>query len=338
MTRFLTGAATAALCVAFVTEAAATEWNVSVWGKRRAFTEHIEKLAELVSEKTGGEFTMNVSYGGLSKNRENLDGISIGAFEMAQFCAGYHPDKNRVITVLELPFLGVNTLEEEVAVSHAVYAHPAAVEEMAQWDAMYLMTSPMPQYNIVGTGEPRDELAEFDGMRVRATGGIGKAFESVGAVPTSVTSSEAYQAMESGVVDTVAFAQHAHLSFGTINEADWWTANLNPGTVNCPVVVNTDAYESLSDAEREALDSSVPEAIDYYLENYGKLLTRWDEVLEEKGVEKVMLSDDTIAAFRTTAADPIREAWIADMESQGIPGQELYDLVIETLNTTRAGN
>ena len=47
----------------------------------------------------------------------NLDGISIGAFEMAQFCAGYHADKNRAITVLELPFLGVSNLEEEVAVS-----------------------------------------------------------------------------------------------------------------------------------------------------------------------------------------------------------------------------
>ena len=141
--------AVAALSLAFVTEAMATEWNVSVWGKRRAFTEHVEKLAELVSEKTGGDFTLNISYGGLSKNRENLDGISIGAFEMAQFCAGYHRDKNRVITVLELPFLGVSNLAEEVAVSKAVYAHPAAAEEMEQWNAMLLMTSPMPQYNLV---------------------------------------------------------------------------------------------------------------------------------------------------------------------------------------------
>ena len=105
---------------------------MSLWGKRRAFTEHVEKLAELVSEKTGGEFTLNISYGGLSKNKENLDGISIGAFEMAQFCAGYHRDKNPTITVLELPFLGVNTLEEEVAVSHAVYAHPAVQADLAQ--------------------------------------------------------------------------------------------------------------------------------------------------------------------------------------------------------------
>ncbi|MFK7753681.1 MAG: TRAP transporter substrate-binding protein DctP [Sedimentitalea sp.] len=338
MNKILTGAVAAAVSVGFVAEAAATEWNVSVWGKRRAFTEHVEKLAELVSEKTNGEFTMNVSYGGLSKNRENLDGISIGAFEMAQFCAGYHRDKNRVITVLELPFLGVENLEQEVAVSAAVYAHPAAAEEMAQWNAKLLMTSPMPQYNLVGTGEPRDTLAEFEGMRVRATGGLGAAFKAVGGVPTSVTATEAYQAMEGGVVDTVAFAQHAHLSFGTINQADWWTANLNPGTVNCPVVVNIDAYESLSDSERAALDSSVAESLDHYLANYGELLQRWDAVLAEKGVEKVEIADDVIAAFRAKAADPIRDAWIKDMEAQGLPGQELYDLVVKALADAKSGS
>ncbi|NVK99558.1 MAG: C4-dicarboxylate ABC transporter substrate-binding protein, partial [Ruegeria pomeroyi] len=57
MNKMLSGAVAAALTVSFVGEAGATEWNVSVWGKRRAFTEHVEKLAELVSEKTGGAFT-----------------------------------------------------------------------------------------------------------------------------------------------------------------------------------------------------------------------------------------------------------------------------------------
>ncbi len=338
MNKMLTGAVAAAVSVAFISEAAATEWNVSVWGKRRAFTEHVEKLAELVSEKTNGEFTMNVSYGGLSKPRENLDGISIGAIEMAQFCAGYHADKNPTITVLELPFLGVNTLEEEVAVSHAVYAHPAVQADLARWNAKLLMTSPMPQYNLVGTGDPRTTLGAFDGMRVRATGGIGKAFESVGGVPTSVPATEAYNAMASGVVDTVAFAQHAHLSFGTITEADWWTANLNPGTVNCPVVVNTDAYAALSDEHRAALDSSVDEAIAHYLANYAELLERWEAVLAEKEVEKVVISDDVIAEFRATAADPIREQWLADMSAQGLPAQELYDLVMSTLKQAQMSN
>ena len=319
----------------FATEAFATEWNVSLWGSRRAFTEHVEKIAELVSEKTGGAFTMNISYGGLSKNTENLDGISIGAFEMAQICAGYHTDKNPAVTVLELPFLGVNTLEEEVAVSNAVYAHPSVKADFERWGAMTLMTSPMPQYNLVGTGEARDTLDKMQGMRVRATGGLGNAFKAIGAVPTSVTSSEAYNAMEAGVVDTVAFAQHAHLSFRTIDQATWWTENLNPGTVNCPVVVSIDAYNALSDDERAALDGSVDEAIAYYLENYGKLLDKWETVLAEKNVQKVKFSDTELTAFRAKAAESVQSDWIATMSGQGIPAQELLDLVNSTLGAMR---
>ena len=330
--------AVAAIVASLATETLAEEWNVSLWGKRRAFTEHVEKLAELVSAKTNGEFTMNVSYGGLSKNRENLDGISIGAFEMAQFCAGYHRDKNPTITVLELPFMDVANLQEEVAVSNAVYAHPATQKDLARWNAKLLMTSPMPQYNIVGTGEPRDTLAKMEGMRVRATGGIGNAFKAVGATPTSVTSSEAYNAMESGVVDTVAFAQHAHLSFRTIDQATWWTANLNPGTVNCPVVVNIDAYEGLSDAHRDALDSSIDEAIDHYLANYGALLDRWEGILADKNVSKVELAQSELDAFRAIGGEPIQQQWIKDMEAQGIPGQELYDLVMKTLDEAKSGS
>ncbi|MEO1291345.1 MAG: C4-dicarboxylate TRAP transporter substrate-binding protein [Pseudomonadota bacterium] len=328
-------AASVTLAFAATEVLAKTTWNVSVWGKRRAFTEHIEKLAELVAEKTGGDFTMNVSYGGLSKNRENLDGISIGAFEVAQFCAGYHRDKNPTITVLELPFLGVSTLEEEVAVSRAVYAHPAVAKDLARWNAKLLMPSPMPQYNVAGVSDVPSGLGSFEGMRIRATGGLGQAFKTVGATPTSVTATEAYTALESGVVDSVAFAQHAHLSYRTIDLAKWWTANLNPGTVNCPTVVNTDAYNALSDEHRAALDSSIDEALQHYLDNYAALLERWEAIIAEKNVQKVEFAQSDIDAFKAKAADPIREEWIKKMTAQGIPGQELYDLVQTTLAEQR---
>ncbi len=335
MTRIKTGLLAATLLAFGTAEVAALEWNVSVWGKRRAFTEHIHKLGDLLAEKTGGEFTLNISYGGLSRNRENLDGIEIGAFEMAQFCAGYHPDKNPTITVLELPFLGVSDLAKEVAVARAVYEHPATQADLARWNAKLLMTSPMPQYNIAGVGDAPATLDDFEGLRVRATGGLGEAFRTVGATPTSVTATEAYGALESGVVDAVAFAQHAHLSFRTIDIANWWTTNLNPGTVNCPVVVNIDAYDALSDEHRAALDSSIEESIAYYLENYDELLAKWEAILAEKGVQKVEIGEDQISAFREKAATPIRAEWIERMEAQGVPGQELYDLTQEVLSSCR---
>ena len=312
--------------VGFAAEAAATEWNVSLWGKRRAFTEHVEKLAELVSQKTNGEFTLNLSYGGLSKNRENLDGISIGAFEMAQFCAGYHPDKNPSITVLELPFLGVSSLEEERKISMALYEHPAVKKDLERWNATLLMPSPLPQYNILGVGEPPKTLADFEGLTVRATGGIGAAMETLGAVPTSMSATEVRQALDSGVVKAVSFAPHAHMSFGTVETGKWWTTNLNPGTVNCPVVVNTDALNALPDDQREALLGSVDEALDYYISFYtDQTMAAWGPKLEEKGIEQVTYSADELAAFKEKAAAPAARSWIEENSAKGLPAQELYD-------------
>lgn len=316
------------LTASFVLETYAEEWNVSLWGKRRAFTEHVEKLAELVNTKTNGEFTLNLSYGGLSKNKENLDGISIGAFEMAQFCAGYHRDKNPSITVLELPFLGVSTLEQEREISQVVYQRPAVQKDLARWNATLLMPSPLPQYNIIGVGKAPETLADFEGISVRATGGIGKAMASLGAVPTSMSASEVRQALDSGVVTAVAFAPHAHMSFGTIETGKWWTTNLNPGTVNCPVVVNTDALNGLSDAHRDTLLGSVDEALDHYIASYnGKTMDAWGPALDAKGIQRITYSDSAIAAFRDKVAGPAAQTWIEENTANGLPAQELHDLV-----------
>ena len=57
-------------------------WKMSLWGKRRAFTEGLEHLAAEVPKRTGGKFKIKLFYGEqLSKSKENLDGISVSAVE-----------------------------------------------------------------------------------------------------------------------------------------------------------------------------------------------------------------------------------------------------------------
>lgn len=320
--------AVAALATAFATEAMAVEWNVSLWGKRRAFTEHVEKLAELVAAKTNGAFTLNISYGGLSPERENLDGISIGAFEMAQFCASYHPDKNPSLTVLELPFLGVESLEQERRVSQALYEHPAVRADLGRWNAVPIMPSPMPQYNFVGVGAPPQTVEDFNGLSVRALGGIGEAMKALGAVPTSMSATEVRQALDSGVVRAVSFAPHAHMSFGTIETGQWWTTNLNPGTVNCPVVVNDEALAALSEEHRAALMGSIDEALDHYIDFYlNQTMAAWGPALESRGIAQITYPAEELAKLREQVAGPAQAAWVAENAARGIPAQELLDFV-----------
>jgi TRAP-type C4-dicarboxylate transport system substrate-binding protein len=136
------------------------------------------------------------------------------------------------------------------------------------------------------------------------------------------------QAMDSGVVSAVAFAPHAHMSFGTIENATWWTTNLNPGTVNCPVVVNSDALADLSEENREILLGAVDDALDYYIDYYNnQTMAAWGPALDERGIERITFSDEEIAAFREAAAAPAAAAWIEENTARGLPAQELYDMV-----------
>lgn len=307
-------------------------WDVSLWGQRRAFTEHVEKLAELVSEKTDGDFTLNISYGDLAPSNENLEGLLAGTFEMAQFCAGYHPEKNPSLTVLELPFLGVGSLEQEIDVSMAVYQHPATVADMAKWNATLLMPSPLPQYNLIGTGLPPTSLADFQGMSIRASGGIGDAVASLGAELVNIPATQVRDAMVSGDVRAISFAPHAHMSFNTIDRGTWWTTNLNPGTVNCPVAVNTDALESLPAAYRDALTSSIDEALDHYVAVYnGETMDAWLPALRERGIIELTINNQIISSINEAVAAPAAASWVAENTLRGLPAKELFDLLVQTV-------
>lgn len=327
-----TGAAVSGLTFATSAEAAdKVSWNASLWGKRRAFTEGVEALAAYVKEKSGGNFEITLNYGGtLSKPRENLDGISLGAFEMAAFCASYHPDKNRAVTVLELPMLPIPNGEVQKAADLAVYNHPYVQKEMAKWNAKLLMSAALPQYEFMGRGPAPRTLADFDGMRVRALGGIGKAMEVIGAVPTTVTAPETYRAIESGTVDAAAFAFYSHFSYKVNEVSTWRTMNLSPGSVNCPTVVNIDAYNSLSDENKKLLTDGIDAAYAALDAAYSAAVAKYEPVADAAGMEKITYSDAELAAFREKAAEPVWNAWVEEQTAAGVPAQELLDLVLKT--------
>lgn len=303
---------------------AAVEWNVSLWGKRRAFTENVEKLAELVAAKTNGDFKLNISYGGLSKSRENLDGIAIGAFEMAQFCSFYHTAKNPSITVTELPFSKDVSLARVSEIYRRVFEHPIVKKDLARWNATLLMPTPMPQYNIVSKTDPISSLSDFSGVRVRGPGGIMGVLGKLGAVKTGVPFSEVRQAMDSGVIDAASFAPHAHLATKSYKVGKWATTNLNLGSANCPVVVNTDALNALKPAHREALLGSIDEALDYYVTNYEENTTRkYETAIRDEGLKLITFSPAQTAELNALA-ESVREEWIAKYSSE-FDAKALFD-------------
>jgi TRAP-type C4-dicarboxylate transport system substrate-binding protein len=307
-------------------------WKLSAWGKRRAFTEGAEYVSAQVAERTGGKFTIKLFYGQqLSKSKENLDGISLGAFEAAMFCASYHPGKNAPLNVLDLPFLPLADFAVMRKVHDVVYAHPSAHEALSKWNAYIFMSNILPQYEYMGRGKPPQSVSDFEGKRLRALGGMGRAAKMIGATPSTMPASETYTALQRGTVDAIGFPySYTFASYKLDEVADWVTTNMSLGTVNCPTVFNVDAWNALPEQYKELLLSLKDGAYTAMDAAYKEKDIVNEKKWREGGkIQMVQIPEEEMAEFRRIAGEPAWNAWVEENKDK-IPAQELLDLVLST--------
>ena len=292
-------------------------WDVSLWGKKRAFTAGVERLSALVKEKTGGNWTVKLHYGGaLSKSRENLDGLSVDAFQAAMFCNFYHPKKNPALMSLTMPFLPMSDWANNRKIRDAVYDHPAVKKELAKWNAMTYVSSYLPQYEFLGRGKPPATLADWKGLTVRAGGGVGRAMKVLGATPTSSTATEVYTGVQQGTMDAASFPfTYSHVAYKIHEVSQWYTANLSPGTSDCPLAFSIKAYEALPAQYKKLLDDVKEDVIKTQIAAYISIDKKNLPMLKQK-LKEVRYSEEELAKFRAAAGKPVIEAWIKENEGK----------------------
>lgn len=300
-------------------------WTYATWGARRAFTAGVEQLAERLSDRTAGRFRIEISYG-LVGAREMLDGLQLGAFQMAHFCAYFHPAKTPSFMVFSLPFLPLGDPAVHVAVADAFMDHPAARKDLARWNAVPYASAVLPQYEFLGRGAPPRHLEDWDGMAVRAGGGIGDAMARLGASLQTVPPTEVFTLLEQGTVDAVSLPHtYAHASYRIHEVADWYTANLNPGTAECTLAINSEAMQALPAAYRGLLYELKPAYYEAQLAAYAAADAKNLPVFDERLI-RIEYDEASRQAFRKRAAQPVWEDWIA--ANPEIPARDLLDFVL----------
>ncbi|MDA7949133.1 MAG: TRAP transporter substrate-binding protein DctP [Hyphomicrobiaceae bacterium] len=307
------------------------KWKVNVWGKRRAFTEDLETFAKIADEKTGGKFQIKIFYGDqLGGKKQNLDNLKAGVFDMAKVCWAYHPGKNQSLTVLNLPFLPVTNFDVQRKVAEAVYKHPITSKELSdKWGIFALSSSQLPQYEFLGKGTPPKTIKDWNGLTVRALGGLADAMRALGANVSTMTATEVYQAIDRGAVNAVSFPfSYAHSAYKIDEVAEWYTLNLAPGTNDCPNVVSQKSWDALPEQYRKLLTDAKDEAYSALKAAYKKKddvnIPKWRKTKTE-----IKYTDAELDNFRKVGGQPVYEKWVATNKDK-FDAQSLLDFVIET--------
>lgn len=322
-------AVTLTLAAAASAQAQEYKWDLALFGSP-AFRVAGEKFADYVNTHSDGQMEITVHNGTLSPAREVIDNLSFGAFEMGYVVSSYHPGKNPLLSVLDLPFLPITTMEQRRDVAEILFANPNIQKEFARWNTVPIMAVTQPNYEMMGKGKPPEKLEDFSGMRIKATSGIGDALARYGASLVSVSGSEQYNALQTGVIDAAAATPSALGGYRLFELADWYTTGMEAGSAHVTLAANADAYNGLPDN----LKALFQDAEDYsYAESIAGQLAaeaKYAPEIEKAGLIHVQIPPEMIERLRAEAAQPVWDAYVAGTAEKGLPGQEMLDLVLKS--------
>jgi TRAP-type C4-dicarboxylate transport system substrate-binding protein len=310
-------------------------WKVSLWGKRRAVTEGMEYASKAVKDATCGKFDMKLYYGEqLSKSKENLDSIKVGAIEMAMVCSSYHPGKIRAVGVLDLPFLPIKSGDWKTLrkVYDTLWDRPELIDDLKKWNAGRFIQNLLPMYEYMGRGTPPKSVDDLKGKRLRALGGMGASAKAMGAVPTTMPASETYTALQRGTVDAIGFPFTYTFNAYKLDEiSDWYTSNLAAGNVNCFMAHRLDAYNKLPKQYKQIMeevkDGSYNAMIEAYAAKDKINLANWRA---NPKMTEVKFSEADLDKFREIGGKPVWDEWVKENKQYVPHAQELIDLVLKT--------
>ena len=251
-----------AAAVALLSGAATAEqwrgWNIHVEGYPN--TVAMDKFAELVEEKTGGEITLQMFHGGtLGSQPDAIEQVRLGALEIGNFNLGpigpIAPEAN----VVSLPFIFKDVphmfrvLEGDAGQMIADGMAAKGLTPLAWYDA-----GARSFYNgTKSINTPEDVV----GMKVRVMNNdlYSGMISELGGNPSPMAFSEVYQSLKTGVVDGAENNWPSYESTGHYEVAGYYSLSQHLIIPEC-VCVNTDSYNALSDDMKTALKEAAMES------------------------------------------------------------------------------
>ena len=168
---------------------------------------------------------------------------------------------------------------------------------------------------------------DMPGLQTRAAG---KAFEQMlagaGASIASMSSSEIYNAMQTGVLQAANTSSSSFVSYRIYEQVSCYTPAKDYALwfMYQPLLMNKSTFEGLTEAQQAALMAGAEKAQTFYLEEAKKEDAASEAVFREAGVEIAEMTEAEFNAWRALAQETSYKAFVESTPD----GQALLDLAL----------
>ena len=324
----ITKSATAlALIFAATSASAETVLTVSSWASpnHSMNSTTFPRIGEILSECSGGDLSVKIEYG-LAPPPAQYDTVRDGVADMTWIVHGYTPGKFVTTKLAELPGIAGNA--EQISVAFQM-THEKYLAAAGEAKGVEVLTNFVHGPGLLNTVEPlEDGYKSLEGMKLRVGGGVANLIGSaLGVAGVNVPAPAVYETIASGVAEGVFFPAETLFAFKTAELTKY--SYVNPDgmyTTSFGILMNSDTYEGLSDANRKCVDDM-----------RGVEMARWvgkvwdeaddfgrDKATADNGLQTIEMDADQRAYFAEKTAG-IEASVVAEVDGAGVNGAEALE-------------
>jgi len=284
----------------------------------------LDVWADNVEKSSGGAIKVDrypsMQLGG--KPPELMDQAIDGVADVVWTVVGYTPGRFPRTEVFELPFM---TSDAGVA-SKAYWQMFEKHMKDTEFKDVHILGTWIHGPGMIHSSKPIKTVADLNGVKVRGASRMVNAMLSkLGATPVGMPVPAVPEALSKGVIDatTIPWEVTAALKVPELvkNHTEFTGNSLY--NVTFVLAMNKAKYESLTDAQKKAIDDNSGEAFSVFA---GTTQQSSDGPARAAAVALgnniITLSAEETAAW-ADAAKPVYDDWIAEMKGKGIDGEAL---------------
>lgn len=245
----------------------------------------MDRMAELVDEKSGGELKIEIyPTGQLGGERELLELVQIGTIGMTKISGAVLENIVPAMQAMSVPYLFrdeehfADVLWGDVGRDLLLEGEKFRLRGIAYYDAG--------MRSFYSVGRPINTPADLAGMKIRVQPSVMaiNLIQAYGGSATPLSYGELYTAFQGGIVDGAENNPPSYYTSRHYEVTDYYSLNEHTAVPDV-LVIGTEVWDNLSEQEREWLMDSVNESVEFQRELWKESEEESLRIVQEAGVE-----------------------------------------------------
>ncbi len=286
---------------------------------------HLEKVAALVSERTGGAVEFQIfPQGQLGNQRQMTEGVQLGALEAtvspAAFLGGFNP----AVSVLDIPYLLPTDEAKAQALRDGDFGK-ALLESFSSRGVVGVALWPNGRKNFT-SNQALDDISAFAGQKFRVMDSkiLIEQFNALGASAIALPFGELYTSLQTGVVDGQENPLDTILRMKFHEVQDYLVVSEH-GAMEDVVLFNPMFWESLPEEYRTIITDAFSEVVPELTAHKSAAVASALEEISGGDINVRVASEAERQELRTKMYEPARAAYIDQAGDEGAALIEVYE-------------